>query len=202
LHLARSLYVRPESYGPTYVFRVVKVIEVAAPRLRVRRFKSDADRRPVLPGGIDSRPRHEKYSLKDRLNIGRAGQARHSRISGSLEVTRESSIRGSLRLASKNYDNDLKQFYVTLFSNASHSLYLANTIGAFTVELPRPIQVGPNKWEVVLYEISYPPNQVGTLRTVNVVGNTTVLVYTDLISPQYAGKALVRCPRTLIYPTM
>ena len=101
------------------------------------------------------------------------------------------------------YDNDPKNFYVTLFSNASTNLYPANTIGAFTVELPRPIELGPNdKWEVGLCEISYPPNQVGTLKSVNVVGDTTVLVYTDFISAQYVGKKLVRCLRTFIYPTI
>jgi len=101
------------------------------------------------------------------------------------------------------YDNDPKHFYVTLFSNASTSLYPANTIGAFTVELPRPKELGPNdKWEVGLCEISYPPNHVGTLKSVNVVGDTTVLVYTDVISPQYVGRVLVRCLRTFIYPTL
>ena len=95
------------------------------------------------------------------------------------------------------YDNDPKHFYVTLFSNASTSLYPANTIGAFTVELPRPKELGPNdKWEVGLCEISYPPNHVGTLKSVNVVGDTAVLVYTDVISPQYVGRVLVRCRKT------
>jgi len=92
---------------------------------------------------------------------------------------------------------------VTLFSNASTSLYPANTMGAFTVELPWPIELGTNdKWEVGLFEISYPPNQVGTLKSVSVVGNIMVLVYTDLILPQYVGRALVRCLRTFIYPTL
>jgi len=49
------------------IFRVVKVIERwPRGRLRVGRFKSNAYRRPDLPRGIDSRPRHEKYSLQDR----------------------------------------------------------------------------------------------------------------------------------------
>ena len=57
------------------------------------------------------------------------------------EVIRETLIRGSQRLASKIFDNDPKHCYVTLFSNASHP---TNTIGAFTVELPQPIELGPN----------------------------------------------------------
>jgi len=101
------------------------------------------------------------------------------------------------------YVNDPKNFYVTLFSNASTSLYPANTMGAFTADLPHPIELGPNdKWEVGLCEISYPPNQIGTLKSVNVVGDNTVLVYTDLISTQYVGRVLVRCLRTFIYPTL
>jgi len=101
------------------------------------------------------------------------------------------------------FDNDPKHFYVTLFSNASQSLYPTNTIGAFTVELPQPIELGPNdNWEVELCEISYPPNTVGTIKSVNFVGDTTALVYCDVISPQYVGKSLVRCLRTFIYPTI
>jgi len=88
------------------------------------------------------------------------------------------------------YDNDPKHFYVTLFSNVSQSLYPKNTISEFTVELPRPIELGTNdEWEVALCEISYPTNTVGTLISVEVVG-VSVLVYTDLISPQYVGKKI------------
>jgi len=76
-------------------------------------------------------------------------------------------------------------------------------IGAFTGGLPQPIELGPNdNWEVGLCEISYPPNTVGTLKSVNVVGDTTALVYFDVISPKYVGKLLVRCLRTFIYRTM
>ena len=96
------------------------------------------------------------------------------------EVIRETLIHGSQRLASKMFDNDPKHFYMTLFSNASQSLYPTNTIGAFTVELPQPIELGPkDNWEVGLCEISYPPNTVGTLKPLNVVGDTTALVYCD-----------------------
>jgi len=78
------------------------------------------------------------------------------------------------------FDNDPKHFYVSLFSNASQTLYPTNTIGAFTVELPQPIELGPkDNWEVGLCEISYPPNTVGTLKPLNVVGDTTALVYCD-----------------------
>jgi len=101
------------------------------------------------------------------------------------------------------FDNDPKYFYVTLFSNESQSLYTTNKIGAFTVELPQPIELGPNdNWEVGLCENSYSPNIVGTLKSGKVVSGTTALVYCDVMSPQYVGKSLVRCLRTFIYPTM
>ena len=119
------------------------------------------------------------------------------------EVIRETLIRGSPRLASKLCDNDPKHFYATLFSNASQSLYPANSIGAFTVELPQLIELGPtDNWEVGLCDISQPPNTVGTLKSVEVVGDTTALVYCDLILPQDVGKCLVRCLRTFILPTI
>ena len=71
------------------------------------------------------------------------------------EVIRETLRRGSQRLASSIFDNEPKEFYVTLFSNALQSLYPTNTIVAFTVELWQSIELGPNyNWEVGLCEIS------------------------------------------------
>ena len=65
------------------------------------------------------------------------------------------------------------------------------------------IEIGGNdNWEVGLCEISYSPNTVGTLKSLDVVGATTALVYCDVISPQYVGKSLIRCLRTFMYPTM
>jgi len=101
------------------------------------------------------------------------------------------------------FDNDPKDFFVTFIRNASQSLYPTKRIGAFTVELPQPIVLGPNdNWEVGLCEFSYPPNTVGIIKFINVVGDTTALVYCDEISPQYVAKSLVRCLRTSIYPTI
>ena len=49
------------------------------------------------------------------------------------------------------------QFYVTLFSNASQDLYPDNTIGAFAVELARPVHLDPNtNWGVGLCEFTCP----------------------------------------------
>jgi len=92
---------------------------------------------------------------------------------------------------------------VALFSNASQSLFPTNTIGAVTDDLQKPIELGPNdNLEVGLCEISYPPHTVSTLIPLNVVADTTALVYCDVISPQYVGKSLVQCLRTFIYPTL
>ena len=79
-----------------------------------------------------------------------------------------------------------KQFYVTLLSNTSKSLFPDNTIAAFTAELARPVELGySDNWEVGICEFSYAPNSVGTLKHTTVVGETTGLIYCDLISPQY-----------------
>ena len=50
----------------TEIFRVVKVIERWPRPVYELEDLNRAYRRPVLPRGIDSRPRHEKYSLQDR----------------------------------------------------------------------------------------------------------------------------------------
>jgi len=98
---------------------------------------------------------------------------------------------------------DPKHFYVTLLSNTSKSLYPDNTIAALTAELARPVELGySDNWEVGICEFSYPPNSVGTFKNTTVVGDTTGLIYCDLIPPQNVGRALVRCMRTFIYPSL
>ena len=84
---------------------------------------------------------------------------------------------------------DLKQFYVTLFSNASTNLYPGNTIVTFTADLTRPIELGSSdNWEVGLCEFSYPPNNVGTFKPTIIVGDNFRFIYCDLLSPQYDGE--------------
>jgi hypothetical protein len=95
-----------------------------------------------------------------------------------------------------------QQFLVTLFSNASQKLFLDNTIAAFTVQLAQPIELGSNdRWEVGLCELTCPPTHVGSFGNVVTVGDTNVLVYCNLISPQFVGSELVRCLRTFISPS-
>ena len=85
-----------------------------------------------------------------------------------------------------------ENFYVTVFSNASQDLYPDNTIGAFTVELVRPIHLGRNtNWEVRLCEFTCP----------DAIAKGIGLIYCDLISPQFVGSSLVRCLRTYVYPS-
>jgi len=98
---------------------------------------------------------------------------------------------------------DPKHFYVPLLSNTSKNLYPGNTIAAFTSELERAEELGYSEnWEVGVCEFSYPPNSVGTFKQRTVVGDTTGLLYCHLISPQYLGRALVRCMRTFTYPSL
>ena len=52
-------------------------------------------------------------------------------------------------------------FYVTLFSNESQKLYLANTLAAFTARLKQPIDLGSNDtWEVGVCEFTCHPMNV------------------------------------------
>ena len=98
---------------------------------------------------------------------------------------------------------DPKHFYVTLLSNTSKNLYPDNTIAASTAELARPVElVYSDNWEMGVCEFSYTPKSVGRFKHTTVVGDTTRLIYCDLISPQYVGRALVRYMRTFIYPSL
>ena len=81
---------------------------------------------------------------------------------------------------------------MTLFSNAWQDLYPDNTIVAFTVELARPIHLGPNtNWEVGLCEFMCP----------GAIGKGIGFIYCDLMSPQFVGSSLIRCLRTYVYPS-
>lgn len=97
---------------------------------------------------------------------------------------------------------DRDHFYVTLFSNASQTVYPSNTIAAFTIQLAKTIELGPSEnWEVGLCELSHPPPTVGTITPALLVGDTNALVYCDLIAPQFVGIAMARYLRTFITPT-
>jgi len=67
----------------------------------------------------------------------------------------------------------------------------------------RSVELGYSEnWEVGICKFSYPPNSVGTVKHTTVVSDTKGLIYCDLISPQYVRRALVRCMRTFIYPSL
>jgi hypothetical protein len=94
-----------------------------------------------------------------------------------------------------------KQFYVTVFSNASQKFYPDNTLATFTTHFAQPISLDPaERWEVGVCELSFPPPQVGNFRSL-LVGDTNVLIYCSLIALQFVGGNLVRCFRTFITPT-
>jgi len=83
------------------------------------------------------------------------------------------------------YHVDPKHFYVTLLSNTSKNLYPDYSIAAFTAELARTVELGSSdNWEVGVCELSYPWRHY------------------RLISPQYMGRAQVRCMRTFIYSSL
>jgi len=93
-------------------------------------------------------------------------------------------------------------FYITLFSNASQELHPRNTLTEYTIQLAQRIDLGStDNWEVGLCEFSCPPPARGTLRPVDVVGDTNAMIYCDLITPQFVGSNYVRCLRTFIHPT-
>jgi hypothetical protein len=98
-----------------------------------------------------------------------------------------------------------EHFYVTLFSNASQSLYPDNTLAAFTCHLAQKINLGSttDKWVGGICEFTCTPYNVGTFsQGVTVIGDKNILIYCDLISPQFVGAQLVRCLRTFIVPSM
>jgi len=90
-----------------------------------------------------------------------------------------------------------------LLSNTSKNLYPDNTIATFTAELARLVDLAfSDNCEVGVCEFSYSPNSVGSFKHTTIVGDTTGLIYCDLISPHLMGIALVRCMRMFIYPSL
>jgi hypothetical protein len=93
-------------------------------------------------------------------------------------------------------------FYVTLFSNASKDIYPNNTPAAFTLQVAQAIELRPSDWwEVGVCEFTCPPPKLGTFKDIMVIGETSVLIYCNRISPQIVGKKAVRCLTTFIYPS-
>jgi hypothetical protein len=93
-------------------------------------------------------------------------------------------------------------FYVTLLSNASHKLYLSNTLSSFTVHLVQPIDLGAtDRWKVGVCEVSCGPLNVGTYARAQVISTNNALIYCDLISQKFEGSQYVMCLRTFIVPT-
>jgi hypothetical protein len=98
-----------------------------------------------------------------------------------------------------------EHFYVILFSNAPQSLYPDNTVAVFTCHYAQPINLASttDKWEVGICEFTCSPINMGTIRQgVTIIGDIIILIYCDLISPQFLGAALIRCLRTFIAPSI
>jgi hypothetical protein len=98
--------------------------------------------------------------------------------------------------------NEKTHFYITQLSNASQKLYPSNTLSSFTVHLARAVDLdSDSRWEVGVCEVSCRPTNVGTYTAVTVIRANNVLIYCDLISPQFFGSQYVRVLRTFIMPT-
>ena len=78
-----------------------------------------------------------------------------------------------------------------------------NSINAFTSELAQVTDLGPDdRWEVGLCEFTCPPEKVGTIKPIEVVGNTNVIIYCNLVKPQFVVDNLISCLRTVIVPSL
>jgi hypothetical protein len=56
----------------------------------------------------------------------------------------------------------MQDFYVTLISTASQSLFPSNTHSGFTEELAQTIHLGiKDRWEVGICEFACPPHKTG-----------------------------------------
>jgi hypothetical protein len=72
----------------------------------------------------------------------------------------------------------------------------------FTTHLAHPIDLGTSyAWEVGLYEVSYGGSPKGVVVSWGLlVENTIVLVYCDLIAPQFVADQNLPTFRTIVYP--
>ena len=91
-------------------------------------------------------------------------------------------------------------FYVP-FNNSPMNVYPKNMIAAFTVQLAQEIDLGINRWEVGLCELSCPTPEVGTFKPKVVVGDKHALIYFTLIKPPFVSEKKVPCIRTYIHQT-
>ena len=90
---------------------------------------------------------------------------------------------------------------MNLFSNASQKIYKENKLSAFTLSLAHPVDLSSGEnWEVTICEISCSPTIVDIVKPALMVGDTNVLVYSNLITQQLVGNDTVHCLLTFIFP--
>jgi hypothetical protein len=83
-------------------------------------------------------------------------------------------------------------------------LYPDNTWADFIVQLSQPIDLGTSHdWEVGVCEVPYrpPKRRIVSGTVVDTIGDANVLIYCDLIAPQFINNQIARVIRTIIYPT-
>jgi hypothetical protein len=95
-------------------------------------------------------------------------------------------------------------FYVTLFSNASQSIFPKNKLTSLKSHLAQPVNLGTSSnWEIGICEFTCQPPKPRPLPATafDIVGEANVLIYCDLIAPQFVGKNYIRLLRTFIRPS-
>jgi len=91
---------------------------------------------------------------------------------------------------------------VKLFRTASQKLFKIITLATFIIHLAQPINLSSaENWEVGICEFSCPLPNTGTFKPVAVKEETNVLIYYNLIYPQFEGNNYVCCLRTFIFPS-
>jgi hypothetical protein len=80
-------------------------------------------------------------------------------------------------------NHGLHDFYVTLISTTSQSLFPSNTHSGFTVELAQTIHLRTNdRWEVGICEFACPSHKTGILKPIDIVGSSRALICCNLVN--------------------
>ena len=98
--------------------------------------------------------------------------------------------------------NEPKNFYVTLLSSASQALFPDNTA---CVQMRNGTGNRPRSERQVeggLCEFSCPPRHGVQIRPVTIIGISNIIIYCNLIQPQFVADILLRCLRTIILPSL
>ena len=91
---------------------------------------------------------------------------------------------------------------MTLFSTTSKHIYPDNTLYDFVVELAQKNELdNKDRWEIGLCEYACPPPKSGAHQAFVIAGQSSALIYCNLITPLFVGGQLVRCLRAVTIPS-